>query len=210
MKYFYEFNPRLGTDLEEKALAGSIMELKQAHSEPLIQFLHIVLNNLATLLVRPSVTEESAKVASSSFDAMATIVLTVQNLNLPCDKHERNVTLSSYLQYVFNAPQGQHSAGAFDSKTATLTKGRTASLGSSEEDYLAMASKFKGGSVRGTKGVSFTCKCSHQSILYKPHIFLLSIFLCCILSSFLCCAVNYHIARRVNDGTRVQKCKLYI
>ena len=158
MKYFYEFNSRLGTDSEEKTLASSVIELKRARPETLIQFLHITLNNLATLLVRPSVTEESAKVSSNSFEAMATIVNTVQNLNLPCDKHERNVILASYLQYVFNAPQAQHSAGAFDARTATLTKGRTSSLGTTEEDYMAMASKFKGGSVRGTKGVSFTSK----------------------------------------------------
>ena len=155
MKCFYEFNPRLGAELEERTLANSVMELKKARSEPLIQFLHITLNNLATLIVRPSVTEESAKVSRNAFEAMVTIVNTVQNLYLPCDRHERNIILSSYLQYVFNAPQGQHSAGSFDSKTATLTKGRTASLGSTEEDFLAMASKFKGGSVRGTKGVSF-------------------------------------------------------
>lgn len=156
MKFFYEYNPRLGADIEEKTLASSVLELKKANPDPLIQFLHITLNNLATLLVRPSVTEESAKVSSNAFEAISNIVHTIQNLDLLCDKHERNVILSSYMQYVFNAPQGQHSAGAFDSKTATLTKGRTSSMGSNEEDLLSMASKFKGGSVRGTKGVSFS------------------------------------------------------
>lgn len=158
MKYFYEFNPRLGADVEEKALASSVVDLKRAHPEPLVQFLHITLNNLTTLLVRPSVTEESAKVSSNAFEAMAHIVHTVQGLDLPYDKHERNSILSSYLQYVFNAPQGQHSPGAFDSKTATLTKGRKSSIGSSEEDYTSMVSKIKGGSVRGTKGVYFSGK----------------------------------------------------
>ena len=156
MKYFYEFNPRLGSDMEEKALASSVVDLKKASAEPLVQFLHITLNNLSSLLVRPSVTEESAKVSSAAFGAMANIVHTVQTLELSCDKHERNGILSSYLQYVFSAPQGQHSPGAFDTKTATLSKGRTASMGASEEDYVSsMASKMKGGSVRGAKGVSF-------------------------------------------------------
>ena len=158
MKYFYEFNPRLGSDMEEKALANSILNLMNANAEPLVQFLHITLNNLATLLVRPSVSEECAKVSRNAFEAMADIVQTVQSLDLPCDKHERNIILSSYLQYVFNAPQGQHSAGAFDARTATLNKARTSSLGTSDEDYLSVASKFKGGSVRGTKGVSFSCE----------------------------------------------------
>lgn len=166
MKFFYEFNPRLGADQEEKALANSVQSLSKANPEPLVQFLHITLNNLATLLVRPSVTEESAKVSSYAFGAMANIVHTVQSLYLPHDKHERNVILSSYLQYVFNSPQGQHSAGAFDSKTATLTKGRTSSFGTSEEDYMSVAAKFssKGGSVRGTKGVSFNSECITTSI----------------------------------------------
>lgn len=166
MKFFYELNPRLGSEREEKALSCSLMELKKSDSEPLVQFLHIILNNLATLLVRPSVTEESAKVSSNSFEAMVNIIHTVQNLDLPCDKHERNGILCSYLQYVFNAPQGQHSSGAFDAKTATLTKGRIPSMGSSEDDYMSsMVSKMKGGSVRGTKGVSFNSKCHHTFTL---------------------------------------------
>ena len=157
MKYFYELNPRLGSDVEEMALSNSVQNLKEANAEPLVQFLHITLSNLATLLVRPSVTEESAKVSSNAFEAMTSIVHTVQSLNLAIDKHERNGILSSYLQYVFNAPQGQHSAGAFDAKTATLTKGRTTSVGASEGDYMAKAVA-KGGSVRGAKGVSFSSK----------------------------------------------------
>lgn len=155
MKFFYELNPRLGSDVEEMALSNSVVNLKEANAEPLVQFLHITLSNLATLLVRPSVTEESAKVSSNAFEAMASIVHTVQSLYLPVDKHERNGILSSYLQYVFNAPQGQHSAGAFDAKTATLTKIRTTSVGSGEGDYVAKAVA-KGGSVRGAKGVSFS------------------------------------------------------
>jgi hypothetical protein len=155
MKYFYEFNPRLGSEGEERALSASVVDLKRAHPEPLVQFIHITLNNLTTLLVRPSVTEESAKVSSNAFEAMAHIIYTVQGLDLPCDKHERNGILSSYLQFVFNAPQGQHSPGAFDSKTATLTKSRTSSTGSSEE---SMVSRIKGGSVRAAKGVYFSGK----------------------------------------------------
>jgi len=157
MRSFYEFNPRLGPEAEERSLVASVVNLKKVNTEPLVKFLHITLNNLATLLVRPSVTEESAKVCGNAFEAMAHIVHTVQELDLPTDKHDRNVILTSYLQYVFNAPQGQYSAGAFDSKTATLTKTRSASMGIEDDpEFSAVANKFKGGSVRGTKGVSFT------------------------------------------------------
>lgn len=158
MKAFYDYNPRLGAEMEEKTLAGSMLDLKRANAEPLVQFLHITLNNLGTLLVRPSVTEESAKVCGNAFEALAHIVHTVQELDLPTDKHDRNEILASYLQYVFNAPLGQHSAGAFDARTATLTKTRTSSMGA-DDDYSSMANKFKGGSVRGTKGVSFAGRC---------------------------------------------------
>ncbi len=154
MKAFYDYNPRLGSEAEEKNLAACVLDLKKAKADRIVEFLHVTLNNLATLLVRPSVTEESVTVCSNAFEALAHVVHTVQGLELPKDKHERNVTLSSYIQYVFNCPQGQHSAGAFNAKTATLTKSRTAT--NEDFEYSAIGNRFKGGSVRGTKGVSFS------------------------------------------------------
>ena len=59
MSCYYELITRLGSDIEEKTLAASISNLSQAESEPLVQFLYTTLNNLASLLVRPSITEES-------------------------------------------------------------------------------------------------------------------------------------------------------
>ena len=59
MSGYYDLNTRLGSDLEEKTLATSISNLSLADSEPLVQFLYITLSNLASLLVRPSITEES-------------------------------------------------------------------------------------------------------------------------------------------------------
>ncbi len=179
MKYFYEFNPRLGSDVEERNFSSSVSELKRANSEQLVQFFHIILNNLSTLLIRPSVSEESAKVSNNAFEAMANIVQRVQSLDLPRDKHDRNIILSSYLQYVFNAPQGIHSAGSFDAKSATLTKGRTSSMGSSEEEYMSVASKFKGGSVRGSKGVSFNSECLN---MYTAHWITDDILFVCLLA----------------------------
>lgn len=122
MAHFYELNPRLGSEAEEKALNRYINALKTADLEALVQFLFVSINNLSSLLVRPGVTEESAEVPGRAFEAIASIVHRVQQLNLPMDKHNRNLILASYLQYVFSFPQAQHSAGAFDSKTATLSK----------------------------------------------------------------------------------------
>lgn len=173
MSHYYEYNPRLGSSMEEKALASSIDSLKGANSESLVQFLHITLSNLSFLMVRPTVTEESADVPSKAFEAMSSLVQRVQRLDLPTDKHGRNGILASYVQYVFSAPVAQHSPGAFDSRTATL-RGR---LGSSEAEFSTAASAAsaafkKGGSVRGTKGVSFNSEyCLHTShfLTHRPH-----------------------------------------
>lgn len=161
MHRFYELNPRLGSEIEEKTLGVAIDSLKGANPESLVQFLHITLSNLCSLLVRPTVTEESADIPSKAFEGLSGIVQRVQKLDLQADKHDRNVVLSSYIQYVFSAPVSQYSAGAFDSKTATLSKGRATSsinvgLGDFASAASAAASAFKkGGSVRGTKGISF-------------------------------------------------------
>ena len=59
MKKFYEFNNQLGNANEEKSLTGCVVQLEEATSEPLVKFLHLTLNNLCALLVRPTVTPES-------------------------------------------------------------------------------------------------------------------------------------------------------
>lgn len=151
MSGYYDLNTRLGSDFEEKALTSSISSLTLADSEQLVQFLHITLSNLACLLVRPSITEESAEVPGRAFEAMANIVRTVHSLPLPQDKHGRSSILASYVQYVFSAPQGQHPAGAFDVKTATLTKGRK---GSGDDDHTPAGVK-KAQSMRAQRGVHF-------------------------------------------------------
>ncbi len=137
MKCFYSYNPRLGSLLEENALADSVASLRKAHPEPLVQFLHVTLNNLSTLLVHHSV----AQVASIAFDTMAHIVNTVQSLDLPYDKHERNGILASYLQYVFNAPQEQHSSGALDSRTVTKGMDYTCILSGSYPELMYVRGK---------------------------------------------------------------------
>ena len=166
MSRYYELNPRLGSVPEEKVLGVAIDSLRGANHESLVQFLHITLNNLSSLLVRPTVTEESADIPGKAFEGMVGIVQRVQRLDLPTDKHSRNGILSSYVQYVFSAPMAQYSPGAFDSRTATL-KGRLGSAESGEFTSAASAASAafkKGGSVRGTKGVSFSgesvCECA--------------------------------------------------
>ena len=59
LNHYYNFNSMLGIELEEKSLVGSVRQLEEAASEPLVKFLYLTLNSLCTLLVRPTVNTES-------------------------------------------------------------------------------------------------------------------------------------------------------
>ena len=61
LDHHYTYNSFLGSESEERALAGSIRQLEEATNEPLVQFLHLMLNNLCMLLVRPTVNAESGE-----------------------------------------------------------------------------------------------------------------------------------------------------
>ena len=162
MHAYYKHSSHLHV-ADEKELSQSIDTLRGANPESLVQFLHITLSNLCSLLVRPSTTEESVNIPSKAFEALAGIVQRVSNLGLPMDKHGRNLILASYVQYVFNVPQSQDATTApsnFAVRTSTLTKGRAGGSGTGEDQFssaqAAAAAAFKkGGSVRGTKGVTF-------------------------------------------------------
>ena len=160
---------------DEKDLSNSIGHLRDANPESLVQFLHTTLSNLCGLLIRPSTVEESFDIPSKAFEALANIIQQVSNLDLYTDKHDRNLILASYVQYVFDAPQSQASAvsATFEGRISTLTKNRAGSGGTADKEFLsaqaAAAAAFKkGGSVRGTKGVSFNSE--HRDTLYTTHI----------------------------------------
>lgn len=148
---------------DEKELSQSIDALCRANPESLVQFLHVTLSNLCSLLLRLSTTEESVDIPSKAFEALAGIVQQVTNLGLATDKHGRNLILASYVQYVFNAPQSEDATtppSNFAIRTSTLVKGRTGGSGTGEDQFslaqaAAAAAYKKGGSVRGTKGVTF-------------------------------------------------------
>lgn len=160
MHAYYKHSSQLP---DEKELSQLIDTLCEANRESLVQFLHITMSNLCSLLVRPSATEASVDIPSKAFEALADIVRRVSNLGLPTDKHGRNLILASYIQYIFNAPQGQDATTApsnFAIRTSTLVKGRSGGSGTGEDQFsaaqAAAAAAFKkGGSVRGTKGVTF-------------------------------------------------------
>ena len=59
LKKCHTFGNQLWVETEEKRFVGSIRQLEESSNEPLVQFLHLLLNNLCQLLVRPTVTQES-------------------------------------------------------------------------------------------------------------------------------------------------------
>ena len=150
---------------DEKDLSHSIGNLQSANPESLVQFLHTTLSNVCSLMIRPSTVEESFDIPSKSFEALAGIIQRVSNLSLPTDKHDRNLILASYVQYVFDAPQSQATSAMsaiFEGQNATTTQSRGGGGGAAGDEQLlsaqaaAAAATFKkGGSVRGTKGISF-------------------------------------------------------
>ena len=110
----------MGTEQEEKELSARILELRSASSEPLVQFLHPVLNGLFSILVRQTFSREAAIVHQSAFTALAQIVYRIQTrLDLPQDKHGHNILLASYLQHVLVAPVG-HPLHSSRNKSATM------------------------------------------------------------------------------------------
>ena len=61
----------------------------------------------------------TADIPPKAFEAIIRMVNMIHSLGLTTDKHNRNMILSSYIQYVFTTPLGQHPAQAFN-KTGTI------------------------------------------------------------------------------------------
>ena len=130
----------MGSDQQEKKLSARILGLQSAAPEPLVQFLHPVLNGLFSLLVRQTFSKEAAIVQQSGFATLAQIAKRIQTqLDLPQDKHGHNILLASYLQHVLVAPVGQSLQGA---------KLRSATLGPQSGNTPERERKQYPGSVR--------------------------------------------------------------
>ena len=103
MAAYYEQSSHLSN---EKKLSDCIDAFHMSSTECLVQFLHVILNNLFSLLVRQTTNEESHSLSAKAFQAIVAIVHRISSLDLPKDKHGRNHTLATYVQYVFDAPWG--------------------------------------------------------------------------------------------------------
>uniref|UniRef100_A0A7N6FBF6 Dedicator of cytokinesis 7 n=1 Tax=Anabas testudineus TaxID=64144 RepID=A0A7N6FBF6_ANATE len=90
----------------EAELKSSIAALNSSQLEPVVRFLHLLLDKLVLLVVRPPVIAgQIVNLGQASFEVMASIVNRLHKyLDTSQDMHGRNSLLSSYIHYVFRLP----------------------------------------------------------------------------------------------------------
>ncbi|XP_014024287.2 dedicator of cytokinesis protein 7 isoform X15 [Salmo salar] len=90
----------------EEELKSSIAALNSSQLEPIVRFLHLLLDKLVLLVVRPPVISgQMVNLGQASFEVMASIVNRLHKyLDTSQDMHGRNSLLSSYIYYVFRLP----------------------------------------------------------------------------------------------------------
>uniref|UniRef100_A0A674JM19 Dedicator of cytokinesis 8 n=1 Tax=Terrapene triunguis TaxID=2587831 RepID=A0A674JM19_9SAUR len=93
----------------EHELKLSIICLNSSRLEPLVLFLHLVLEKLFQLAVKPMVIAgQTANFSQFAFESVVAIVNSLHNSkDLSKDQHGRNCLLASYVYYVFRLPEPQ-------------------------------------------------------------------------------------------------------
>ncbi|KAJ7335515.1 hypothetical protein JRQ81_013456, partial [Phrynocephalus forsythii] len=93
----------------EHELKLSIICLSSSRLEPLVLFLHLVLDKLFQLFIQPMVIAgQTANFSQFAFESVAAIVNSLHNSkDLSKDQHGRNCLLASYVYYVFRLPEVQ-------------------------------------------------------------------------------------------------------
>eukprot|EP00064_Thunnus_orientalis_P003144 superscaffoldBa00000249_g3153 len=118
----------------------SIISLSSSSLEPLVLFLHLVLDKLFTLIMQPMVIAgQTANFAQIAFESVVSIVNSLHNsVELSRDQQGRNSLLSTYLYWVFRLPDppqdlqnaGSGSIPAAESRYSTMGRATAASVGS--------------------------------------------------------------------------------
>ncbi|XP_075064688.1 dedicator of cytokinesis protein 8 isoform X2 [Mixophyes fleayi] len=114
----------------EHELKLSIIQLSSSRLEPLVLFLHLVLDKLFHLTIQPMVIGgQTATFSQFTFESVVSIVSSLHNSkDLSKDQHGRNCLLASYVYYVFRLPDVQkdmYIAGGNMSDVRYNTVGRT-------------------------------------------------------------------------------------
>uniref|UniRef100_A0A8D0A841 Dedicator of cytokinesis 7 n=1 Tax=Sander lucioperca TaxID=283035 RepID=A0A8D0A841_SANLU len=117
----------------EAELKSSIAALNSSQLEPVVRFLHLLLDKLVLLVVRPPVIAgQIVNLGQASFEVMASIVNRLHKyLDTSQDMHGRNGLLSSYIHYVFRLPStdpNSPSPGSVHYATMARSAVRPASL----------------------------------------------------------------------------------
>ncbi|XP_075176491.1 dedicator of cytokinesis protein 7 isoform X14 [Anomaloglossus baeobatrachus] len=123
----------------ESELKSSILALNSAQLEPVVHFLHLLLDKLILLVVRPPVIAgQIVNLGQASFEAIASITNRLhKNLEGNQDQHGRNNLLASYIHYVFRLPNADPNSpspgpgglgGSMHYATMARTANRPASL----------------------------------------------------------------------------------
>ncbi|XP_062509807.1 dedicator of cytokinesis protein 7-like isoform X2 [Corticium candelabrum] len=92
----------------EEKLVKSIEGLRSARGEKVVHFLHLLLNKLFQLLVRPAppLIIAGVKVSEAVFESLTDIANRLHHLLADhCDLSGRNILLAQFVQYIFQHPQ---------------------------------------------------------------------------------------------------------
>nr|XP_043900232.1 dedicator of cytokinesis protein 7 isoform X8 [Solea senegalensis] len=109
----------------EAELKTSIAALNSSQLEPVVRFLHLLLDKLVLLVVRPPVIAgQIVNLGQASFEVMASIVNRLHKyLDTSQDMHGRNSLLSSYIHYVFRLPSNDPNSPSPDPNSSLTGPG---------------------------------------------------------------------------------------
>uniref|UniRef100_A0A3B4UGN3 Dedicator of cytokinesis 8 n=1 Tax=Seriola dumerili TaxID=41447 RepID=A0A3B4UGN3_SERDU len=118
----------------EHELKLSIISLSSSSLEPLVLFLHLVLDKLFTLIMQPMfIAGQTANLAQIAFESVVSIVNSLHNSQeLIRDQQGRNSLLATYLYWVFrlpDPPRDLQNAGT-ESRYSTMGRATAATVGS--------------------------------------------------------------------------------
>ncbi|XP_072289223.1 dedicator of cytokinesis protein 8 [Eucyclogobius newberryi] len=125
----------------EHELKLGIISLSSSSLEPLVSFLHLVLDKLFTLIMQPMfIAGQTANLAQIAFESVVSIINSLHNSQeLSRDQQGRNCLLATYLYWVFCLPDPpvEHSSGSVSSmpsveplRFSTMGRATAASVGS--------------------------------------------------------------------------------
>uniref|UniRef100_A0A672S130 Dedicator of cytokinesis 8 n=1 Tax=Sinocyclocheilus grahami TaxID=75366 RepID=A0A672S130_SINGR len=129
---------KISENMFEHELKLSIISLSSSRLEPLVLFLHQVLDKLFRLIMQPMVIAgQTANLAQIAFESVVSVVNSLHNSQeLAKDHQGRNCLLATYLYFVFRLPDTQHeihtSGGLMahpESRYSTLTRATATTVG---------------------------------------------------------------------------------